>query len=254
MGGWVIRPAVSPFLVIARISLPLTSLSPPCPFIQVPLLMFVSWEGVTLSFLENFKASGAVDVLRADPVTLLISESGNPFLGTLITSFSFMAIATSFLGTVMGVSETIYSEGSEALGASATKEEEEKEKEKEEENKEKAGPAMVQKPVVVGAEDGNPTLGDGAIRNASLALTLVPPLVFTTWGDPSSFIGALSLAGGYGMTLLYGILPPMMAFVNRREEGSGRLLEGGEAPLFFLGACGVGFFGLRLAGDVLHVF
>jgi tyrosine-specific transport protein len=98
------------------------------------------------------------------------------------------------------------------------------------------------------------SLGDGAIRNASLALTLVPPLIFTTRGDPSSFISALSLAGGYGMTLLYGILPPMMAFVNRREEGSGRLLVGGETPLFFLGACGLGFFGLRLAEDVLHVF
>ena len=66
----------------------------------VPLVMFVSWEGVTLSFFENFsKAADAVaPAMHVDPVTLLISESGNPLLGTLVASFSFMAIATSFLG------------------------------------------------------------------------------------------------------------------------------------------------------------
>ena len=247
----------------------------------VPLLMFVSWEGVTLSFFENVSnAPGVVQNMHVDPVTLLVSESGNPFLGTLITSFSFMAIATSFLGTVMGVSETIFSEGSELLasmggddttsgvgdgdttsevGEFATRD---------------GTTAVAAVGLVGGAEDDAEDdavcapegdwredsralaenlngLGDGAIRNASLALTLVPPLVFTTWGDPSSFINALSLAGGYGMTLLYGILPPMMAFVNRREEGAGRLLEGGEVPLFFLGACGFGFFGLRLFQDLL---
>ena len=223
----------------------------------VPLLMFVSWEGVTLSFLENFLENfsgtpGAVGAPHADPVTLLISESGNPFLGTLITSFSFMAIATSFLGTVMGVSETIYSEGSEVLEMNNRKK-----------RGERGERGDGDGTVVVGGDDRYTndnddgimsSLGDRAIRNASLALTLVPPLIFTTRGDPSSFISALSLAGGYGMTLLYGILPPMMAFVNRREEGSGRLLVGGETPLFFLGACGLGFFGLRLAEDVLHVF
>ena len=66
----------------------------------VPLVMFVSWEGVTLSFFENFsKAADAVaPAMHVDPVTLLISESGNPLHGTLVASFSFMAIATSFLG------------------------------------------------------------------------------------------------------------------------------------------------------------
>lgn len=193
-------------------------------------------------------------MLHVDPVTLLISESGNPLLGTLVASFSFMAIATSFLGTVMGVSETIYSEGNEILDST------------------RGGDASIETPsptaapssatttiaprttvVTDDSEDLSSTnaFSDATIRNASLALTLVPPLLFTTWGDPSSFISALSLAGGYGMTLLYGILPPMMAFVNRREVGSGRLLEGGEGLLFFMWAAGCGFFGLRLVEDLL---
>ena len=39
--------------------------------------------------------------------------------------------------------------------------------------------------------------------------------------------------------------------VNRREAGSGRLLEGGEGLLFFMWAAGCGFFGLRLVEDLL---
>jgi len=135
----------------------------------------------------------------------------------------------------MGVSETIYSEGSEVLEGWEDRD---------------GGDDVT---VIPSPSASSPApVSDDTIRNTSLAFTLVPPLLFTTWGDPSSFISALSLAGGYGMTLLYGILPPMMAFVNRREEGSGRLLVGGEGVLLLLWAAGCGFFGLRLFEDLSY--
>jgi len=145
----------------------------------------------------------------------------------------------------MGVSETIYSEGSEVLEGWEDRD---------------SGDDVTVVPSQNASPPASPPasspasspVSDDTIRNASLAFTLVPPLLFTTWGDPSSFISALSLAGGYGMTLLYGILPPMMAFVNRREEGSGRLLVGGEGVLLLLWAAGCGFFGLRLFEDLSY--
>ena len=137
----------------------------------------------------------------------------------------------------MGVSETIYSEGSEVLEGWEDRD---------------SGDDVTDIPSQNASPSASSPVSDDTIRNASLAFTLVPPLLFTTWGDPSSFISALSLAGGYGMTLLYGILPPMMAFVNRREEGSGRLLVGGEGVLLLLWAAGCGFFGLRLFEDLSY--
>ena len=191
----------------------------------VPLVMFISWEGVSLAFFNTYMShqNDISPSYHIDPVNVLISESGNPLIGTLVQGFSFIAIATSFLGTTMGVSETIRSElhtwvsGTEKFSFSNVFQEED------------------------------------VSRNLALGLTLVPPLVWTTTGDPKAFINVLSIAGGYGMTLLYGIFPPMMAHKSRGmmdKETNVLLLPGGNAMLggLFGIACGLGLY--RLLGDV----
>jgi tyrosine-specific transport protein len=193
----------------------------------VPLVMFVSWEGVSLAFFNTYM-SHHHDIspsYHIDPVNVLISESGNPLIGNLVQGFSFIAIATSFLGTTMGVSETIRSELHTAL---------------------ESGKEKISFSNVFQEEDMS--------RNIALGLTLLPPLVWTTTGDPKAFINVLSVAGGYGMTLLYGIFPPMMAHKSRgmmNKDTHVLLLPGGNVMLggLFGIACGLGLY--RLLGDVL---
>lgn len=147
---------------------------------MVPLAMFIAWEAIALSFMPG--EGGA----HADPVQILIQHGESPILSYLVRGFSFAAIFTSFLGTVMGVSETIRAEIPQ-------------------------------------------TRWD---RDIALALTLLPPLAFTS-GDPAVFLSVLSIAGGYGMTFLYGILPPLMAASARAssDKHEERLLPGGNPIL-----------------------
>lgn len=210
----------------------------------VPLCMFISWEGVSLSFFANQQTTIPYHG-HVDPVNLLISESGNPLLGVLVQGFSFTAIATSFLGTTMGVSETIFSEFHtvfDAMDASPQEEEEEEEIEIELEE----------------TKQDDDSFGGSidlfSVRQVALGLTLVPPLLFTTNGDPKAFINVLSIAGGYGMTLLYGIFPPMMAYMYRKEKQHARgasLLPGGDAALLVLFVIGMGLMLQRASSDLI---
>lgn len=186
----------------------------------VPLAMFISWEAVTLSFFKEYNASTIHSAVytsgHIDPVNLMISASGSPLIGSLVQGFSFVAIATSFLGTSMGVSETIRSEASEF-----DTEDEEK-------------------------------LSDDVLRNVGLTATLIPPLLFTTSGDPKAFIQVLSVAGGYGMTLLYGIFPPLMAWKLRETMKTPRYaVPGGNLMLGSLLSIGISLGIYRVLQDAL---
>lgn len=215
----------------------------------VPLCMFISWEGVSLAFFMN-QESNIPYHSHIDPVNLLISESRNPLLGVLVQGFSFTAIATSFLGTTMGVSETIFSEFytffDDAPGTHGSDNAIHKGEEKST-NEEILGNAKEENPAPFG-------LDLVSVRNVALGLTLVPPVIFTTSGDPKAFINVLSIAGGYGMTLLYGIFPPMMAYVYRKNKQKGEgehLLPGGNAALFVLFAVGMGLMLQRASSDLI---
>lgn len=193
----------------------------------VPLVMFISWEGVSLSFFatqqSNIPYHGHVD-----PVNILISESGNPLLGALVQGFSFTAIATSFLGTTMGVSETIFSEFYTIFD----------------------DPSSSMR--ISQEEQKDDSFHPLSVRNIALGLTLVPPVIFTTSGDPKAFINVLSIAGGYGMTLLYGIFPPMMAYMYRKDRNKkSSLLPGGDAALIVLFVVGMGLMLQRASSDLI---
>ena len=183
----------------------------------VPLLMFISWEAVALSISGGPTEEGSL-------VSILTKTSGNPFIAYLVQSFSFVAVGTSFLGTTMGVSETIRAEMSSFSKRITNKLLSSQEFEE-----------------ISTLEDE--TSNDTVDRGVALTLTLVPPLLFNS-GDPSVFLSVLSFAGGYGMTFLYGVLPPLMAAsLRKKKTNSNRyvFLPGGNAALgaLLLGACGL---------------
>ena len=60
-----------------------------------------------------------------------------------------------------------------------------------------------------------------AIRVAAFALVLGPPLA-DSLANPGSFFGVLNAVGGYGMTALYGVLPPLMAWKLREQQEKGK--------------------------------
>lgn len=64
----------------------------------LPTLMFIAWNAVVLGNVQG------ADLANIDPVALLQSgEGGNPLLGTLIGTFSSLALVTSLIGFVYGL-------------------------------------------------------------------------------------------------------------------------------------------------------
>lgn len=223
----------------------------------VPLFMFLSWEAVALSlvpggglvlsgsFTGSDLASAAVAVqeaalttrstismattsiastvsttvtqpLTVDPLQVFVHRSG-PGVGLAIECFSFLAVITSFTGTVYGLSETLRSEVPSMirdlgtfLGSDAMKSYDTGTSNGEEDAAQPEGNGHA-----VEAEDPEGFLADPS-RMLALVLTLGPPLAFTA-ENPGAFLAVLSIAGGYGMTALYGVMPPVMAWKLREQ-------------------------------------
>ena len=66
-------------------------------------------------------------------------------------------------------------------------------------------------------------------------LVFIPPLVITLI-NTNIFLIALGYAGGISCAILFGIYPPLMAWVGRYQKGykTGRQLPGGKVFLSFL--------------------
>jgi tyrosine-specific transport protein len=237
----------------------------------IPLLMFLSWEGVALATLP---IGGVPLGAGVDPLALFLA-SASPSTAAAVQVFSFVALITSFTATVVGLTETLRTEvpplirsvgmflGSEKLstydsGGSVS------------------GSDLAAIEAALACEDD--PKGDACVlepgqgfaadpgRVLALALTLGPPLAFTA-ENPGAFLAVLSVAGGYGMTALYGLMPPLMAWRLRQADEARaavvpptaaaapalqprpRLMPGGVPALagVLAGATGVGF--TRVAVD-----
>ncbi|OMO81254.1 hypothetical protein COLO4_23686 [Corchorus olitorius] len=77
-----------------------------------------------------------------------------------------------------------------------------------------------------------------------MAMVITPTLLVSTM-VPDAFSAATDIAGGYCMTMLYGVLPPAMAWaLNSRsesEDSDHKVLRGVKAALFGVGlvSCGI---------------
>uniref|UniRef100_A0A1D1XRZ4 Tyrosine-specific transport protein n=1 Tax=Anthurium amnicola TaxID=1678845 RepID=A0A1D1XRZ4_9ARAE len=66
----------------------------------VPLILFIIWDAVILGTISNVEMNGNK---IADPLEYLRSNSG--IAGPIVEVFSFLAIATSYIGFVLGLSD-----------------------------------------------------------------------------------------------------------------------------------------------------
>ena len=78
-------------------------------------------------------------------------------------------------------------------------------------------------------------------------MTFLPPFIFVLY-DPSIFVTALSIAGGFGEALLNGILPVLLVWVGRYHMhlSSEKLLPGKRATLLFLILIGLAVMALEI--------
>ncbi|KAK9823067.1 hypothetical protein WJX81_006296 [Elliptochloris bilobata] len=160
--------------------------------------------------LAMFLAFNAVLLCAAgppgDPLAHLVAQGG-AVLGAAVAVFSLLAIFTSFAGTAIGLSATLASE-LQAVGAAA-------------------------------GRDLAPTQDRVLQRAVVLAVALGPPLAISL-AHPGSFLAVLRAVGGYGMTCLWGIVPPLMAFsLSPAKHGSRGTLHPAALALAFLASVGV---------------
>ncbi|KAK9804780.1 hypothetical protein WJX72_004945 [[Myrmecia] bisecta] len=206
----------------------------------VPLTMFMAWNAVALSLVQQpgtLTDQGTVVAGPGlDPLALLM-QSGGAGMGCAVAAFSLLAIGTSFIGTSLGLSATLTMELktlSEAL----------------------------QKPEAAdSAETGTPwpstEQDEEVLRLCVFLVALAPPLALSL-SNPGAFFQMLQAAGAYGMTLLYGVAPPLMAW-SRRSAASSQpanssqaarpMVPGGPFVLASLCSCATGIEVARIAAD-----
>ncbi|TYH90083.1 hypothetical protein ES332_A13G026000v1 [Gossypium tomentosum] len=77
----------------------------------------------------------------------------------------------------------------------------------------------------------------------AMAMVVTPTLIVSTT-VPEAFSAATDIAGGYCMTMLYGVLPPAMAWAMGNREGEGSNQKG--LTMAWPAICGVGLFACGL--------
>ncbi|KAK3246605.1 hypothetical protein CYMTET_43864 [Cymbomonas tetramitiformis] len=144
------------------------------------LVMFLTWNAIALSVVSEHSGG-------SDPLKMLIENAG-PSLSLAVQGFSGAAICTSFIGTALALSDFAETQLSTVVDKVGEKVE-------------------IPRPVYKWwNKDG--------VRATALVLSLVPPCAIAC-NNPDIFLGAANFAGAYGMTTLYGILPPVMAWNMR---------------------------------------
>ena len=147
----------------------------------VPLIMFLSWDATILGSASSGSA--------ADPLGAL--QSSNPLFSPLVQSFSLFALATSYIGFVLGLADFI----SDAV-----------------------------------------KLPSGR-QPVPYLVALLPPLGLAfTYSDV--FFKALDYAGTYGVLVLFGVVPALMAWSERyggTTVTSTQIVPGGRLALIFIG-------------------
>ena len=145
---------------------------------SVPLAMFLTWNAVALSMVPAGE-SGFVDPL------VLLSQQNLPMMDVAISGFGLLAISTSFIGTFLGLSSYL----------------------------------SIQLPSVAAWMQPNSSASEApkaeddtdAWQLPATVLTLAPPLA-VYWLNSDGFLPAAQFAGAYGMTTLYALVPPLMAW------------------------------------------
>ncbi|GLT70124.1 hypothetical protein SLA2020_422210 [Shorea laevis] len=177
----------------------------------VPLFALLFWDAIALGLSAQANQI-------TDPVELLmrVSWSGVPFM---VQAFSLLAVGTSLIGTLLGFSEFFKEQLKKLHWYSLSQQRPDK-------------------------HNGQTNWwGRNKINFTAMAMAVTPSLLVSTT-IPDAFSEATDIAGGYCMTVLYGVLPPAMAWAMHGKEGEGpdhKALSGKKPALVGLGlfACGI---------------
>ncbi|XP_020529298.1 uncharacterized protein LOC18444270 isoform X2 [Amborella trichopoda] len=184
----------------------------------VPLLVLLLWDAIALGLPS--------DVAGSDPLDLLLRINGHG-VSLMVEVFSLLAIGTSLIGTLLGFFGFLL----EQLNNTALK------------SVSQMHPACQN--FTLPSETGDVKdlsltesyEGKGRFRFLVMLLAVVPPLfISNTIAD--AFFSATDIAGGFCLEMLFGILPPAMAWkmmdVDEEESRMKIILPG----VGFI-ACGV---------------
>ncbi|XP_074366254.1 uncharacterized protein LOC141707136 isoform X2 [Apium graveolens] len=176
----------------------------------VPLLAFLVWNAIALGLSSQAQQF-------VDPVELLMRVRW-PGVSVMVEAFSLLAIGTSIIGTLLSFSQ-FYKEQLSMLSKSSPSE----------------PTPETSKQLWL-----NNWWGKNK-ANITATLMVVAPTLLVSTIVPDACSAATDIAGGYCMTILYGILPPAMAYVmyQRNYENMGNKTTMSRARL---GLWGLGLF------------
>ena len=194
-----------------------------------PLAMFLTWNAVALAMVPADPSLASVDPM------LLLGQMGLPMMDGAVSSFGILAIATSFIGTFLGLTSYLEIQLPALMGQEQQQ----------------------RSPTASGDDEVVPPPASSSKLPAFL-LALLPPLA-VYWTNSDGFLPAAQFAGAYGMTTLYALMPPLMAWqlLGASEEeprGPGKPMaayegSGGRAMLVSMTAAAVGLESLKAALD-----
>ncbi|KAL0340759.1 UNVERIFIED_CONTAM: hypothetical protein Sradi_4592700 [Sesamum radiatum] len=155
----------------------------------VPLLALLIWEAIALG-LSN-QADQA-----SDPIELLlrVEWGGVPFM---VEAFSLLAVGTSIIGTLLSFSKFF----------------------KEQLNNLSSDSSSGQLPEELNYFYYISSWWEKNKASVTATVMVVAPSVFVSTTVPDAFSAATDIAGGYCMTMLYGVLPPAMAWAMNKKQG-----------------------------------
>lgn len=174
----------------------------------VPLMMFVVWNAVILGCVDG-GSSGEGRLL--DPIEVLRQGQAHPALGGLVGVFSEFAIATSFIGFVYGLLNVLID-----IEAFIDRD-----------RTEDTEPSQID--AGLGVLLALTTVPKTERKTLRYALVLLPPLALSVI-SPTVFFSAIEFAGAFGNSILFGIIPAVMAWKVRSPstDSSAMVIPGGR--------------------------
>lgn len=192
----------------------------------VPLLGLIVWDAIALGL------SAQADQV-VDPVELLmrVKWSGVSYM---VEGFSLLAVGTSLIGTLLGFSE-FFKEQLNSLSWNST-----------------LTQTLQKKPIL--PYELRKWWAGNKISFASVAMAVIPSL-FVSTTIPDAFSTATDIAGGYCMTMLYGVLPPAMAWTMHNKErddaSNQKTLSRARPVLLAVGLLACAIVGEQILQDIL---
>ncbi|ONK73533.1 uncharacterized protein A4U43_C04F32620 [Asparagus officinalis] len=154
----------------------------------VPLLSLLIWDGIALNLSPNLDG--------IDPLNFLMRRWSDMF--PIVDVFSLLAVGTSLIGTLLGFSQFFKEQLANYFHSLPSK-------------TGKLKGEFMDDQVQIKQENGRSWLEGKTLAILATSMAVFPSM-FISEITPDAFSVATDVAGGYCMTILYGVLPPAMAW------------------------------------------